>query len=299
MIKRKLIFCVLLVFAITSGCGGCGEGSSNGGDDDTTTVVKKKVSKDMIYGYITSIPNPVEMSSLLQKSGVVYSQELLNPSTNIRNYNTTFQKALNLGVYGTDLVHMNIYDRTVSSVLYLKNIKDLANDLKIGQFFDYETLQRLAENSKNVDSVLYITSTGFDRMNNFLINDDRGEVSVLLGYGTWIESLYLATNVQRIENKEDVYNRLGGQQKVMDNMIVLLESYKDNESFKPLLEDAYKLKKQFERVKIVYNYVEPTRKEVNGTLVIIDNSTETVDINDEIVKGIKEQVAIIRNKLIQ
>lgn len=299
MIKRKLIFCVLLVFAITSGCGGCGEGSSNGGDDDTTSVVKKKVSKDMIFGYITSIPNPVEMSSLLQKSGVVYSQELLNPSTNIRNYNTTVQKALNLGVYGTDLVHMNIYDRTVSSVLYLKNIKDLANDLKIGQFFDYETLQRLAENSKNVDSVLYITSTGFDRMNKFLINDDRGEVSVLLGYGTWIESLYLATNVQRMENKEDVYNRLGGQQKVMENMLILLEAYKDNESFKPLLVDAYKLKTQFERVKIVYNYVEPTRKEVNGTLVIIDNSTETVDINDEIVKGIKEQVAIIRNKLIQ
>ena len=287
----------MLIIAVSWGCGGSSSGGDN--DNDTGTVVKKKVSKDMIFGYITSIPNPVEMSSLLQKSGVVYSQEFLNPSTNIRNYNTSVQKALNLGVYGTDLVHMNIYDRTVSSVLYLKNIKDLANDLKIGQFFDYETLQRLAENSKNVDSVLYITSTGFDRMNKFLINDDRGEVSILIGYGTWIESLYLATNVQRIENKEAVFNRLGGQQKVMDNMMILLESFKDDENFKPILKDAYELKKQFDRVKIVYNYVEPTRKEVNGSLVIIDNSSETVSIDDDIVKGIKEQVALIRAKLIQ
>jgi len=267
---------------------------------DSTVAETVRMSDQMVGEMITSIPNPVELSSLLQRSGVVYSQEILNPASNISRYNTNFKKALNTGIYGTDLVYMNIYDRTVSTLSYLKNVKDLANDLRVGQFFDHETLSRLSESSRNIDSVLFITNSGFDKMSRYLIEQKRSNIAVLVSYGTWIESLYIATKVKTVPpNKENIYRRIGEQKIVLDNMILLLHNYRSEPNFKELIDDLFELKKEFDKVKITYVYAEPTMKEVDGMLVVVDNSSSHVIITDEIVQGISAQIEKIRTKIIE
>lgn len=266
---------------------------------DSLDPNQARLTDNMIGEMISSIPNPVEMSALLQKSGVVYSQELLNPVGNISRYNTNFQKAINLGVYGTDLVYMNIYDRTISTLSYLRNVKDLANDLRVGQFFDYETLNRLSETSKSIDSVLFITNTGFDKMSRYLIDQGRSNIAVLISYGTWIESLYIATNVKIVPpNKEHIYGRIGEQKKVLDNMIMLLFTYRNDPNFAEIIEDLRQLKAEFDKVTISHIYAEPTFKEIDGQYVVVDNSRSEVNITDEIVHGISKQVERIRSKII-
>lgn len=288
--------CAVMVIALFS----CNGNKPEATDlmNDSVANRDTKISDDMVKQLISAVPNPVQLSSLLQKSGVVYNANLLNPTSNIDKYNTNFKKALNLGIYGTDLVHMDIYERTVSTVLYLKNLKDLANDLKLGQYFDYETLNRLSENKKNIDSILYITNSGFDKMANFLISEKRSNISVLISYGTWIESLYLATNIETILNKKEVYQRVGEQKVVLDNIIILLQAYKSEPNFKEINDDADALKKEFDKVTIKYSYSEPTMKEVDGRLVIIDNSTSEITIDDVVFKSISSAVSKIRNKLI-
>lgn len=295
MIKKLLLlglFFSLIVF-------GCKNNTTESDDDgeivDTSEI---EVSAETIQMVITSVPNPVTVSTLLQQSGVIYTSDLLNPVENIDKYTTNFKKALNLGIYGTDLVHMNIYDRTVSTVLYLKNLKDLANDLGLGQFFDYETLNRLSENNKNVDSVLYITSSGFDRMSTFLIEQQRSGIAILISYGTWIESLHLATNIDKITNKKAVYERIGENKEVMDNILLLLSAFKNQSGYKELYEQAEKLKKEFDKVTITIHYAEPTSKVVDGMLVIVDNSTSEINIDDAIVNSIAAQIKEIRNQII-
>jgi hypothetical protein len=44
----------------------------------------------------------------------------------------------------------------------------LANDLSIGQFFDFTTIAKLATNSKNLDSLLLITTQNFNSINSYL-----------------------------------------------------------------------------------------------------------------------------------
>lgn len=297
MAKKLLYLSILLSFFVFS----CKNSSDSTGEDipeGDTELMDVQVSTEMIQMVISSVPNPVTMSTLLSQSGVVYSSDLLNPVDNIDKYSTNYKKAINLGSYGTDLVHMNIYDRTVSTVLYLKNLKDLANDLSLGQFFDYETLNRLSENNKNVDSVLLITSSGFDRMTNFLIEQERSSIAVLLSYGIWIESMHLATNIDKITNKEAVHERIGEQKEVLDNVILLLEAFNHQAEFKELLKDAQNLKKIYDQVTIEIEYKEPTTKVVDGMLVIIDNSESKINIDDEIVSQIAKQIKVIRNKLI-
>ncbi len=267
---------------------------------DTMITEDVGITDEAVGEMISSVPNPVEMSALLQKSDVVYSQDLLNPDSNIDNYNTNFERSLNLGVYGTDLVYMNIYDRTVSTLAYLRNVKDLADDLRIGQFFDYETLNRLSESSRNVDSVLYITNRGFDNMTRYLIDQNRSSIAILVAYGTWIESLYIATNVQtKPPNKDLIYQRIGEQKIVLDNLLLLLSNFRNDPNIDELFMDLMDLKKEFDNVSITYVYKEPKMKEVDGSIVVVDKSRSEVNINQEIVDGIARQVNYIRNKIIK
>jgi hypothetical protein len=289
-----------VLFMFITGCNNDNRHEATDLLSDTLLVNAVRLDDKMVGEMISSIPNPVEMSALLQKSGVVYSQELLNPANNINKYNTNFKRALNLGVYGTDLVYMNIYDRTISTLSYLSNVRALANDLRVGQFFDHETLNRLSESSRNIDSVLFITNTGFDNMSRYLIDQGRSNIAVLMSYGTWIESLYIATNVKIVPpNKENIYMRIGDQKKVLDNMYLLLYTFRQDANFAELLEDLSLLRKEFDNVTISYVYAQPTMKEVDGMIVVVDNSRSEVNIDEHIVQGISKQVARIRARIIE
>ena len=65
-----------------------------------------------------------------------YNGSLLNQSDNLPKYNNNYKKALNLGVYGTDLGYTNIYGQNQDGIKYISSIKSLADELNIGQFFD-------------------------------------------------------------------------------------------------------------------------------------------------------------------
>lgn len=301
MKKFKLIPLLLIVFSMFhfSGCQNSQRKDASDLLNDSLISAAVRLDDNVIGEMISSIPNPVEMSSLLQKSGVVYSQELLNPANNITNYNTNLKRALNLGVYGTNLVYMNIYDRTISTIRYLSNVRDLAADLRVEQFFDYETLNRLSESSRNIDSVLFITNTGFDNMNRYLISQGRGNLAVLISYGTWVESLYIATHVQTVPpNRQTINIRIGEQKKVLDNIILLLNTYRQDPNFAELIDDLMRLKREFDKVTISYIYKEPTIEEIDGMVVLVDNSRSEVIITDETIKSIADVIAEIRGKLI-
>jgi hypothetical protein len=300
--KKVKMIPIVLVALLLWGLTGCQQGQRQAAGDllsDSLIAAKVRLDDNVIGEMISSIPNPVEMSSLLQKSGVVYSQELLNPVANINSYNTNLKRALNLGVYGTDLVYMNIYDRTISTIKYLGNVRDLASDLRVDQFFDYQTLNRLSESSRNIDSVLFITNSGFDNMNRYLISQGRGNLAVLIAYGTWIESLYITTHVRTVPPKRETINiRIGEQKKVLDNIILLMNTYRQDQNFADLIDDLMRLKREFDKVTITYVYKEPTIEEIDGMVVLVDNSRSEVTITEETIDSIAKVIAEIRNKVI-
>ncbi|MFA6923461.1 MAG: hypothetical protein WC223_04325 [Bacteroidales bacterium] len=265
---------------------------------DSLINPKPPVSENQIKEMITAIPNPMEMALILKSSGFTYSDSFINSYLNIKNYTTNYQKALNIGVYGTDLVFMNINDKTSSAVSYIDNIKELANAIKVGQFFDHKTLTRLNENSKNIDSVLYITSSGFDKMTQYLQEQNRNNLSILIGVGTWVESMYFALKFQTAKDQKMIIERIGEQKVVVDKIVYLLSIFKNNEDFKSTYDDFEKLKKEYDNVKITYTNSAPTKKVVGGNLSIQDNSTSTVSISKECTNNITKVIDEIRNKII-
>src|SRR5688500_16085180 len=135
---------------------------------DTAKTAGPSISEEVIGDILQSIPSPLEISVLLKESGKKYNSGYLNSADNTSRYNSNYKKALNLGVYGTDLGYTNIYEQNQDGVKYMASIKELANGLNIGQFFEIETIGRLATNSNNLDSLLLITTQNFNKINHHL-----------------------------------------------------------------------------------------------------------------------------------
>ena len=151
---------------------GCSSGTRNEeqalADALENTDLESQVISGEVNDILHRIPSPLEISVLLKESGRKYNSEFLNSPENISRYNTNYKRALNLGVYGTDLGYTNIYEQSQDGIRYMSTIKDLANELSIGQFFQMETIGRLVSNSQNIDSLLLITTQNFNTINQYL-----------------------------------------------------------------------------------------------------------------------------------
>jgi len=267
---------------------------------DSAKTGGPSISEGVIGDVLQRIPAPLEISVLLKESGKKYNGSYLNTPDNISKYNSNYKKALNLGVYGTDLGYTNIYEQNNDGVKYMGSIKSLADGLNIGQFFDIETIGRLATNSKNLDSLLLITTQNFNSINHYLQTQDRSNLSVLFLTGGWLEALHILCEVAAANptNKE-LQETIGEQKIILENIMLLLSFYKDSDpNMAALLTDVEELKKAYDKVKVTYTYKESTFEIVDGVMVIKDNSSSTIEITPEDVNSIKSITAGIRNKVI-
>lgn len=265
---------------------------------------KEEMSNDAIRDIIRKVPSPLEMANIVKKSGVAFSKDMLSDADKVGDYSTNFQKALSLGVYGADLGCINVYEKTHLSMGYVEAVKMLADDLKIGQFFDFVTLERLVNNTKDADSLLYISTMGFASMHGYLNERDRSHLSILILVGGWIESLYIAGNITTMDTTADFYDqypalvdRIGEQKMILGDILSLLKAYEDLAGFEDLLVQFTELRELYERVKIVYTYHQPDITEETGVLVIQDNSEITVEIEPEHLNNILKKVQLMRTNI--
>ncbi|MCK5705245.1 MAG: hypothetical protein KAI29_29040, partial [Cyclobacteriaceae bacterium] len=195
--------------------------------------------------------------------------------------------------------YANIYEENQDAILYLNSIKGLANDLSIGQFFDFGTIARLASNSKNLDSLLLITTQNFNNINGYLQENQRSNLSVLILTGGWLEALHITCQVaEKNTDNEKLIEKIGEQKIMLDNIKLMLGFYTSDPYIADLHKSILKLEKAFAQIEIIYTYVEPTMEEVNGILVVNDNSTTTINITKENVGMIRKEVISIREKII-
>lgn len=302
--KKKFVPLFVLGIALTAmtACGG--EEPANVEEEMFETTPEDEgqetlaISEETLEQIIHSIPSPVEMNVLIRASGAEYRGDVLHNTNGSDNYTTSYKKALNLGIYGADLGYLNIYQKTGSSIDYLKTIKDLSDDLKVGEFFDFETMQRLAGSTEDADSLIIVSTRNFNKMNQHLREKNRGKLSVLILTGTFVEGLNIANNIVEQNNHPDLRERIGEQKLTVNDLLLILKVYEGDEQMESLIADFEDLKKEMDNVEIVTTIGEPIAKEVDGVLVIEETSTSEVKITDEMLARIKEKTEKIRNKII-
>ena len=164
--------------------------------------------------------------------------------------------------------------------------------------FDFNTIKRLASNNDKIDSLLYISTSNFNRMDEYLRSQKRGHLSALIVSGSWLEGLYIATEIATAHPVEELIERIGEQKVVLDQIMLILSAYENDSYFRELALQFGKIKDIYDGVVITYNYQEPETKEIDGRLVIINNSNTEVNISLEQLDMISTVVRETRTKMI-
>ena len=262
--------------------------------DEQTTLLEEEVTEDII----DNLASPVEIADLLNRLSIPFSTEYLYPSKMISDLNTDVQKAYGLGLYGADLGYQAMYGKNTQILDYISNIKNLSEDLKIGQFFDFSTLKRLSASKSNLDSLMFMAVRSFNDIDKYLRQQHRGEVSAMIITGLWLEGMYMATQLQKDHPKPELKERIGEQKIIMEDLFTLLDRYRENREIKKLLERLSPLKELYGKVQITIIPGEPETVEKDGRLVIIQHEESMVEYSDKLLQQIIKDFENLREGII-
>ena len=297
---HSLIF--LSLFLILSACGNRDNRSNKYVFPEADSIPvneSEKLSQEAIDDIVQNISSPVEMAMMLQALDVPFISEFLASTREAEGLSTSFLKAIKLGIYGADLGYLNIYEKTGNAVDNLTIISKLAEELRVGQFFDFETLKRLAVNRNNLDSLLYMSVHSFNQIDEYLRTNDRGYLSALMITGVWIEAQYFACEVVKDYPHEELRNRIGEQKIILNDLLMLLRPYRESsEDYKNLYNDFERIKEVYRPVEISYTPGEPETVEKDGRLVVIQNEESVVTMTDEQLEAVIKITEEVRNKII-
>jgi len=299
--KGKVIFITLIVAL----CFACRNSSTKENEfvfpeaDSVPVSEAEKLSPEAIADISKNITSPVEIANLLQTLNVPFNQEYLAGSIDANKQSTSFDKALKLGILGADLGYLNIYERTGSSLDVLTSIRKLADDINVGQFFDFETIKRLSQNKSNLDSLLFLSIDSYSKIDTYLRDNNRGQLSALMIIGVWLEGQYLATQVVKLYPDKKLSDRIGEQKIILNDLLMLINPYCNHDpEYTSLCNDLQNIKDRYRDIRITYTQGEPVSKEKNGGLVVTQTETSNVGMTKEQLNGIVEITKSIRDKLI-
>lgn len=270
------------------------------GEEETTEGDDPGIPQEVINEFMNALPSPLETSVALKESGIPYSSDFLNDPQKVSHYNSAFSRAMNLGVYGTDLGYTNIYEQNQDAIFYLNAIRDLADELSIGQFFEFTTIKRLATQSTNLDSLLLVTTQNFNKINEHLQSKKRSNLSVMLLAGGWIEAMQISCKVSQAnpENKT-LRDKVAEQKVVCENINFLLSIYVDSNPYvKDLHEDMQRLFAAFEQIEVITKYGEQEVQIIDGVPTIVDSTTQETNATQEDIDKISSIVYEIRNRIV-
>jgi hypothetical protein len=249
-----------------------------------------------IGGQVFVIPSPIQTADLIAKANVAFNAEILNPVENASKYTTTFNRALNMGIYGADLGYISIYKNTNYSTKYLKAVRGLADELGLGSAFNDDLASKINDAMSDENKMLELVSEAYKTADNYLKENQKDDVASLVIIGGWLESVYFAGNAALESKNKDIVERVADQKTVLKTILAMLKQYRDKEEYDDLAVDLEDLLTLFDKVQYTYEYIQPETDEVNKITTI--KSKHTVVISDEQLNAIINKVKSIRNEII-
>lgn len=301
MVKKLFILTLSALFFLN--CSSNNNGKETSDDMSVPDSVKKektqKIPEGAIDNIVNSFSSPIEMAAYVKESGAKFSKKYLSPIESADKLNTEYEKAIGLGVLSSDLGYLNVYEQTSSIINLIGEIKRIADDLRIGQFFDFATLKELAMSNTHLDSLMMVSTNSFNRMDQYLRDQGRSKVSTLMIAGVWIEGMYFATQIVEESGHGDIREFIGNQKIILKDLVKILETFKSDPNVKGLLSQLKKLQNAYEDVEVTYKEGKPQTKVEGGRLVVVQKTESFADMDDETLHKIVEKTEEIRNKIIK
>ncbi|MDR1672130.1 MAG: hypothetical protein LBS09_01505 [Bacteroidales bacterium] len=290
----------IIVVSQTVSCT-CSRTQQDGNDfvvPDSVHNVSIKISDNLVKEIVDNISSPIETAALFKSLNVPFSQKYLATTKNLSDYNTAYDKAFNLGVFGADLGYLNMYGKTSMVSVYIVAMKNLAEGLNIGQFFNYATLKRLSDNNESIDSLINISQQSFNRMDRYLRQSGRGNLSIVMISGVWMEAMYLSCRFYEESSNARLAESIGEQKLLLNELVKMLGYYQNQKEIAALILKFAEIQEAYAPVEITMKEGgAPDRIEQDGSLRIVQHDSSIVTCTEEQLRVIIDEIKRIREEL--
>jgi len=213
--------------ALVLGLAACGGGPDKGAQAPADELV---IGGDpAVVSSLYQMPTPNELFGLVKQLAGEGHKRMLNPASNVDRYVTIKSRALNFGVYATDLVYASSFKLNVEVARYYLTSKKLAEALGINSAFSDADFVRLESNLAKGDSLEVISNDAYQRAYEKMQSEQMGPVLSMVLAGGWLESMHLVVRqIEAFGKNEQLMARVAEQKVTLEHLLSMMEAYRSD-----------------------------------------------------------------------
>ncbi len=257
----------------------------------------KEQLKEKVEKTVRDIPSPSEIPYIIKGTGADFNPGIVNDSKKYESYTISTKKAaFNLGIYAADIGYLSSYGKTQEALNYMDVCLKLTETIGVQDAMDMKVIERFEKNLSNTDSLASIIDQVIANSDSYLQSNDRDNIAALMIGGSFIEGMYISTQIistypkdllptdERMQVLAPMVQMLVKQKESLKNVIGLLEGVKDKEDWEVATINS--LNELYDN----YSKFNPMGK-------IRDGKGNEV-LNDEVLSRLTNQVDSIRTNIV-
>lgn len=216
--------------------------------DDAEDTLSLESENDLVRSTV-KIPSPIELYSFMYEANAKFNKDNLNSIDNRSKYINNQKKAINLGIYASDLGYCTVFKQNKETFSYFSITKQMADDLGLAEGFDEKIVKRIDQNMSNSDSLYQISNDSYSTAVRFLEQQGQGNLLPLMITGAWLESVNIAVkSVEKFNPNNEIVIRIADQGLLLENLIEMYKNLGENENQKDLFNKLLDLQHSFDKL---------------------------------------------------
>ena len=251
------------------------------------------VKNEIYYGILT----PVEISTIFNRLGIPYNNEILNPITNKDLYLSSSKASINTGIYGVDFGYLKLFGLGQQMIDYMVTIRDMSNKLGIPDSYLTDPIKKVQNDMSEPDTILLLMNDAYNKMEAHLRESGRESTAGLMVMGGWIEAMYIATQLVYNAQKPDaeVIQKIAQQKYTLTTLLSFLKNYYDDPVVVYYSKKLKFLKNYFDSFDI---YFEKGDLEIDTAKQVFRSTGSKTTVSIETLNEIKNYIAKLRTEMV-
>src|SRR5512133_2342372 len=248
--------------------------------------------REIYYGLLT----PVEVCNIFDRLGLSFNDTIISPSDNCNLYISSYQPALNLGVYGVDMGYMKLFGVNKQTVSYFNTIKTLSDRLNMPVSFLSDAVKDVDQTMNDADSLTSLMSDAFKKIDDHLRAEGSQGTLGLMMMGGWIESMYIATQqaYDPVNPDPQVVEKIAEQKYSLLSLLSFMKNYYDDPMVVFYTKKLKYLNRWFDTFNIYYREGDV---KIDTVRQVITTSGSEMTITVETLNEIRDYIAKLREEI--
>ena len=274
---QKIHLAILTISLLFMACGSSEDQQNNSEVIDETVIEEIEMDDDVSY----MLPSPLQVAELFKRSGLSYIGDLTSAKNNVDKFNSKYDQKINFGVYSADMAYCIMNKQTQESIDYLNVLRELSEKLFLTDVLNTMNLrERLEANMNDEDSLIYIMTDLQIQLDDYLYENEIGDIGIAIFAGAWIETMYLGAQVNESVKNDKLIYRLSEQALILGDLIKAIRKNNENKKYNELISD----------LENINTFFAPLMQE--------EDTDDILVLNDGQVKELSAAIIGLRTKII-